>query len=143
MEFGEKLRNLREKKGLSQKAVALLVGARDNTIWSWENGRYAPIERRQEMILAQLDMPTPIGLNNPLVMALDSNIDLCYYAPDHYEMSTKNNDGGTAELVFQKDTKVWQANIIRRGGARQSGVFPTLIQTINYSISVMMQKGEK
>ena len=42
MAFGERLRNARKNKGLTQKQLADLIGAKHNSISDWENNKNRP-----------------------------------------------------------------------------------------------------
>lgn len=51
--FGEKLRKLRELKGLSRKQLASLIGVSEITILRWEQGRtYPNLKELQALTLA-------------------------------------------------------------------------------------------
>ena len=42
MSFGEKLRQARKKRGLTQKALAMAISAKHNSISNWEAGKNQP-----------------------------------------------------------------------------------------------------
>lgn len=42
MDFGERLKMCREKKGFSQKSVAEKIGVKNNTLSGYESARYEP-----------------------------------------------------------------------------------------------------
>lgn len=42
MNYGERLRLCREKKGLTQKFVAEKIGVKNNTLHGYESGKYEP-----------------------------------------------------------------------------------------------------
>jgi transcriptional regulator with XRE-family HTH domain len=52
--LGEHLRKRRLDLGLPQADVAELLGANENTVWNWENGRSTPALRFMPSIVAFL-----------------------------------------------------------------------------------------
>ncbi len=71
MSIGERIRQARKQKRLSQKELAAKLTVTQATISQWENGDYAP-ERNKITILAKVLSVTPIWLEfgNP-----DSNVE--------------------------------------------------------------------
>ena len=53
MIFPERLKQLRQKKGLTQQEIAELLGVKRNTYSDWENGKTEP---NFEMILKLADL---------------------------------------------------------------------------------------
>ena len=57
MTFGERLRNARKNKGLTQKQLADLIGAKHNSISDWENNKNRPDPDTIEYICGALEIP--------------------------------------------------------------------------------------
>lgn len=57
MAFGERLRNARKNKGLTQKQLADLIGAKHNSISDWENNKNRPDPDTIEYICGALEIP--------------------------------------------------------------------------------------
>lgn len=64
MDFGDRLRDARKRKGLTQRQLADMIGAKHNSVSNWENG---------------LNMPDPDLIQN-LCWALD--VDANYFFDD-------------------------------------------------------------
>ena len=64
--FGDKLRELRKNKYLSQDALGKEFGVRGNVIWDWENGRSQPSIEKIVDIAKFFDVSTDylFGLND-------------------------------------------------------------------------------
>lgn len=52
---GDRLRRLREKKGLTQPEAAIGAGVGNRSIWRWENGEQLPGGRNLEKLAAFYD----------------------------------------------------------------------------------------
>lgn len=61
MTFGEKLRNARKAKKLTQGELAEMIGAKHNSISDWENGKSKPDMDTVELLCGTLDV-TPTYL---------------------------------------------------------------------------------
>lgn len=55
MTFGEKIRELRKKAGLSQQAVTDVTLIPRRTVQDWERGKMEPPEWCQRLVLAELE----------------------------------------------------------------------------------------
>ena len=55
MGIGERIRTLREKKGLSQTELARLIGVRPQSVQQWEAGKTEPRSGRLEALAEALD----------------------------------------------------------------------------------------
>ncbi len=55
MEFGEKVRSLRRKKGLTQEELSQALNVQRNTVWRWENKRANPDKNTMILLAAALD----------------------------------------------------------------------------------------
>lgn len=53
--FGERLRNMRNKKGISQSELAKKVFVSQQTVWQWENGKAFPQMDRLSAIASSLN----------------------------------------------------------------------------------------
>ncbi len=53
--FGERLRNMRNKKGMSQSELAKKVFVSQQTVWQWENGKAFPQMDRLSAIASSLN----------------------------------------------------------------------------------------
>ena len=54
--FGERLKNARKNKNLTQKELALKIGAKHNSISDWENNKNKPDPDTIELLCGVLDM---------------------------------------------------------------------------------------
>lgn len=57
MTFGDRLRKARKDKGLTQKQLADLIGAKHNSISDWENNKNRPDSDTIEYICGALEIP--------------------------------------------------------------------------------------
>lgn len=57
MTFGDRLRKARKDKGLTQKQLADLIGAKHNSISDWENNKNRPDPDTIEYICGALEIP--------------------------------------------------------------------------------------
>lgn len=57
MTFGQRLRNARKNKGLTQKQLADLINAKHNSVSDWENDKNKPDPDTIEYICGALDIP--------------------------------------------------------------------------------------
>lgn len=57
MTFGDRLRKARKDKGLTQKQLADLIGAKHNSISDWENNKNRPDPDTIEYICSALEIP--------------------------------------------------------------------------------------
>ena len=57
MTFGDRLRKARKDKGLTQKQLADLIGAKHNSISDWENNKNRPDPDTIEYICDALEIP--------------------------------------------------------------------------------------
>lgn len=62
--FAQHLRSLRERQGLSVRALAELVGVSKVTIWNWERGHSEPRARLMSPLAKALDV-APVQLRGP------------------------------------------------------------------------------
>jgi transcriptional regulator with XRE-family HTH domain len=60
MNFGAKLRELRESKGLSQKGLAEAAGQAQQSLARWEQGEQVPTFDVLQSLCAALDVPCTI-----------------------------------------------------------------------------------
>ena len=63
--FGERLKKLRKKAGLTQEELAEKAGVSNITISQWENGIYAPTMTRIKALAQALNVPESDLLNDP------------------------------------------------------------------------------
>lgn len=61
MTFGEKIKSARLSKGLTQKALAELLGVKHNSVSDWESGKHEPDIDTFERLCWELDI-TPTYL---------------------------------------------------------------------------------
>lgn len=64
--LGERIRNARKAKNLTQKQLAELIGAKHNSISDWENNKNKPDADTLELLMGALDIDanTLLGWNN-------------------------------------------------------------------------------
>ena len=55
--FGDRLKELRDEKGLSQEQLAKEIGVRKNTIYRWETGDYRPSEQSSLLLAHCFNVP--------------------------------------------------------------------------------------
>jgi len=56
MSFGLKLKELRKNKGLTQKQLAEMIGAKHTSVSNWENGQNYPDVETIELLCGALDI---------------------------------------------------------------------------------------
>ncbi len=97
---GEKVRKLREAKGLTQLYLATFVGVTTDTISRWENRRYPNIKQENAEKLAEaLEVELGEILENESMMPMDSGEAEADEAPDP--------GGGKASRPFSAWRRMW------------------------------------
>lgn len=74
--LGQKIRELRKKKGLTQHQLAELIGVKHNSISDWENDKNKPYPDTIELLMGALDTDanTLLGWDNPEQLKADADI---------------------------------------------------------------------
>ena len=68
MHVGERIKEMREKMGLTQEELAERIGVKRNTVWRWENGKAALRAETLERISSILSTETSslmVGVSEP------------------------------------------------------------------------------
>lgn len=72
--FGSRLRSLRQKKGLTQRELAELIGAKHNSISDWENDGHKPDMDTLEKLMGVFEVSSDylLARDNPAVLDKDA-----------------------------------------------------------------------
>jgi len=67
--FGSRLKSLRQKKGLTQRELAKLIGAKHNSISDWENDGHKPDMDTIERLMGVFEVSSDylLARDNPVV----------------------------------------------------------------------------
>lgn len=107
--FGEKIRTARKQKGLTQKELASMIGAKHNSVSDWEKNKNRPDPDTIELICGVLDI-TP---NYLLSDKTDTDI-----SPEEYELIKKYrslNDYGkeTVRMILDRELTRWDVSNVK------------------------------
>jgi transcriptional regulator with XRE-family HTH domain len=71
--FGSRLKSLRQKKGLTQRELAKLIGAKHNSISDWENDGHKPDMDTIERLMGVFEVSSDylLARDNPVVFNKD------------------------------------------------------------------------
>ena len=128
--FGEKIRTARKQKGLTQKELADMIGAKHNSVSDWEKNKNRPDPDTIELICGVLDI-TP---NYLLSDKTDTDI-----SPEEYELIKKYrslDDHGkeTVDLILGREMiRIEFSNTKKSKGEQNKRVnaYKTLLESKN------------
>lgn len=104
--FGEKLKNYRKKKGLTQEELAAIIGVQNSAISKYEKGRIKQIPAHilyelaiildipseefpssQQSLICNIDWPNIVKTYNKRVNLADNIIPLLFFTPESAEVT--------------------------------------------------------
>lgn len=73
--FGRNIKDARKKKGLTQRQLADLIGAKHNSVSDWENDKNKPDPDTINLLLGALEIDANglLGYNNKENLKIDAN----------------------------------------------------------------------
>ena len=112
MTFGEKIRNARKQKKLTQKQLAELIGAAHNSISDWENNKNKPDPDTIELICGTLDIAPNylLGKEEDSISPCDKKFLSDFYSLDSQGQETVryilDNEKKRCEKISELDSRI-------------------------------------